>query len=109
VAERRVCSVLFVDLVGFTPFSESRDAEQVRELMSAYFETARTVVGRYGGTVEKYIGDAVMSVWGVPVAVEGGAERAVRAALDLVAAVAELGERVGASGLSARAGVLVMW
>ena len=98
-----MCSVLFVDLVGFTPLSESRDPEQVRELMSAYFDTARTVIGRYGGVVEKFIGDAVMAVWGVPAAVEGGAERAVRAALDLVAAVAELGEQVGALGLAARA------
>ena len=64
VAERRVCSVLFTDLVGFTPLSESRDPEEVRELLSAYFDRARTVIGRYGGVVEKFIGDAVMAVWG---------------------------------------------
>ena len=52
VAERRVCSVLFCDVVGFTPLSESRDPEAVRELLSAYFEVARTVIGRYGGVVE---------------------------------------------------------
>jgi class 3 adenylate cyclase len=51
-------SVVFVDLVGFTGWSESRDAEDVRELLSGYFEVARTVVGRYGGVVEKFIGDA---------------------------------------------------
>ena len=85
VAERRVCSVLFCDVVGFTPLSESRDPEAVRELLSGYFEVARTVIGRYGGAVEKFIGDAVMAVWGTPVATEGDAERAVRAALDLVA------------------------
>ncbi len=105
-AERRVCSVLFCDVVGFTPLSESRDPEAVRELLSRYFEVARTVIGRYGGVVEKFIGDAVMAVWGTPVATEGDAERAVRAALDLVAAVAELGTESGLPGLAARAGVV---
>ncbi len=106
VAERRVCSVLFADLVGFTPLSETRDPEEVRELLSAYFDRARTVIGRYGGVVEKFIGDAVMAVWGTPVATEGDAERAVRAALDVIAAVAELGQQVGAPDLRARAGVV---
>src|SRR5262245_35494532 len=69
-AERRLVSVLFVDLVGFTPLSESRDAEEVRELLSSYFDLARTLIGRYGGTVEKFIGDAVMAVWGSPTATE---------------------------------------
>jgi class 3 adenylate cyclase len=63
-AERRVCSVLFCDVVGFTPLSESRDPEAVRELLSQYFTVARTVISRYGGVVEKFIGDAVMAVWG---------------------------------------------
>ena len=94
-------SVLFVDLVGFTAASEGRDAEETRELLSRYFELARTLVGRYGGTVEKFIGDAVMAVWGTPVATESDAERAVRAALDLVASVPELDPL-----LRARAGVL---
>ena len=106
VAERRVCSVLFADLVGFTPLSETRDPEEVRELLSAYFDRARTVIGRYGGVVEKFIGDAVMAIWGTPVATEGDAERAVRAALDVVAAVAELGGELGAPDLAARAGVV---
>ena len=106
VAERRVCSVLFCDVVGFTPLSESRDPEAVRELLSAYFSVARTVIGRYGGVVEKFIGDAVMAVWGTPVASEGDAERAVRAALDLVAGVGELGAEAGVPGLAARAGVV---
>src|SRR6516162_8230821 len=105
-AERRMCSVLFCDVVGFTPLSEARDPEAVRELLSAYFGVARTVIGRYGGVVEKFIGDAVMAVWGTPVATEGDAERAVRAALDLVAAVAELGAESGLPGLAARAGVV---
>jgi class 3 adenylate cyclase/predicted ATPase len=101
-----VCSVLFCDLVGFTPLSESRDPEAVRELLSEYFAVARTVIGRYGGVVEKFIGDAVMAVWGAPVAAEGDAERAVRAGLDLVTAVAELGQRAGVAGLTARCGVV---
>ena len=63
-------------------------------------------MGRYGGVVEKFIGDAVMAVWGTPTATEGDAERAVRAALDLVAAVAELGHEAGVPGLAARAGVV---
>ena len=101
-----MCSVLFCDVVGFTPLSEARDPEAVRELLSEYFGVARTVIGRYGGVVEKFIGDAVMAVWGTPVATEGDAERAVRAALDLVAAVTELGSEAGVSGLAARAGVV---
>jgi class 3 adenylate cyclase len=106
LTERRVCSVLFCDLVGFTPLSESRDPEEVRELLSRYFDTARTIIARYGGIVEKFIGDAVMAVWGTPTAAEGDAERAVRAALDLVEAVGELGRTVGARDLAARAGVV---
>ncbi len=101
-----MCSVLFCDVVGFTPLSEARDPEAVRELLSQYFGVARTVIGRYGGVVEKFIGDAVMAVWGTPAATEGDAERAVRAALDLVAAVAELGSGAGVPGLAARAGVV---
>jgi class 3 adenylate cyclase/predicted ATPase len=98
--------VLFCDLVGFTPLSESRDPEEVRELLSRYFETARTVIGRYGGVVEKFIGDAVMAVWGAPLAAETDAERAVRAALDVVAAVGQLGLELGVPELAARAGVV---
>ena len=105
-AERRLVSVLFADLVGFTTLSESRDAEEVRELLSRYFDTCRRLIELYGGTVEKFIGDAVMAVWGTPTATEDDAERAVRAALDLVAAVSALGDEVGAPELRARAGVL---
>ena len=101
-----MCSVLFADLVGFTPLSEARDPEEVRELLSQYFDTARTVIGRYGGVVEKFIGDAVMAVWGTPVAGEDDAERAVRAGLDLAAAVTVLGEQTGIPDLAARAGVV---
>jgi len=72
VAERRLCSVLFCDVVGFMPLSEARDPEAVRELLSEYFGVARTVIGRYGGVVEKFIGDAVMAVWGHPGGLGGG-------------------------------------
>ena len=101
IAERRHVSVLFADLVGFTSLAEGRDAEETRELLSRYFDLARDVIGRYGGTVEKFIGDAVMAIWGAPVAHEDDAERAVRAALELVEAVGGL-----APGVTARAGVL---
>jgi len=101
-----VCSVLFCDVAGFTPLSEARDPEAVRELLSRYFEVARTVIGRYGGVVEKFIGDAVMAVWGTPAATEEDAERAVRAALDLVAAVGQLGTEAAVPGLAVRAGVV---
>jgi class 3 adenylate cyclase len=104
-AERRIVTVLFADLVGFTTLAEGRDAETVRDLLSRYFETASEIVRRYGGTVEKFIGDAVMAVWGAPTAHEDDAERAVRAALDLVASVAALGDELGTK-LVARAGVL---
>jgi class 3 adenylate cyclase/tetratricopeptide (TPR) repeat protein len=100
-AERRLVSVLFADLVGYTTLAEARDAEEVRELLTRYFDLASGIVARYGGVVEKFIGDAVMAVWGAPVATEVDAERAVRAALDLVDEVRSL-----APGLQARAGVL---
>ncbi len=105
-AEMRLVSVLFVDMVGYTSLSESRDAADVRELLGRYFETARTIVERYGGTIEKFIGDAVMAVWGAPVAREDDAERAVRAGLEMVDAVAHFGEDVGVPELRARAGVV---
>ena len=101
VAERRLVSVLFADLVGFTPYSEERDSEEVRETLTRYFDIASEVITRYGGLVEKFIGDAVMAVWGTPTAREDDAERSVRAALELVDAVRVLG-----SGIQARAGVL---
>jgi class 3 adenylate cyclase/tetratricopeptide (TPR) repeat protein len=94
-------SVLFADLVGFTTYSEGRDAEEVRELLTRYFELATDVVERYGGTIEKFIGDAVMAIWGAPTAREDDAERAVRAALELIDGIPVLGP-----GIQARAGVL---
>jgi class 3 adenylate cyclase len=103
--ERRLVSVLFVDLVGFTSFSEGRDAEDVRAMLTHYFDAASDAVSRHGGTVEKFIGDAVMAVWGTPVAHEDDAERAVRSALEIVDRVHAIGQSLGLA-LSARAGVL---
>jgi len=99
-AERRLVTVLFADLVGFTPFAEERDAEDVRDTLSRYFDLCSDVITRYGGTVEKFIGDAVMAVWGAPIAHEDDAERAVRAALELVDAVKTI-----APNVQARAGL----
>ena len=101
VAERRLVSVLFADLVGFTSLAEGRDPEAVRELLTRYFDRATEVVERYGGSVEKFIGDAVMAVWGAPIAHEDDAERAVRAGIELLDIVRALGP-----GLQARAGVM---
>ena len=100
-AERRLVSILFADLVGFTPFAEERDPEVVRDLLTRYFDTARLAVERHGGAVEKFIGDAVMAVWGTPVAHEDDAERAVRAALAIVDTCRDLGP-----GIEARAAVV---
>jgi class 3 adenylate cyclase len=103
--ERRVVNVLFADLVGFTTISATRDPETIRELQSRYFERTREIVGRYGGVVEKFIGDAVMALWGAPTAHEDDAERAVRAALDLVEMVPVIGREMDID-LQLRAGVL---
>ncbi len=105
-AELRLVTVLFADLVSFTALSEHRDPEVVRDMLERYFERCRTIIGRYGGTVEKFIGDAVMAVWGSPVAREDDAERAVRAGLELVAMVKALGEEIGMPDLRVRAGLL---
>jgi class 3 adenylate cyclase len=103
--ERRLVSVLFADLVGSTSMAEGADMEVVREMLGGYYDLCREVVGRYGGVVEKFIGDAVMAVWGAPVAHEDDAERAVRAALDLVEGARFLRTPAG-DALVVRAGVL---
>jgi class 3 adenylate cyclase/tetratricopeptide (TPR) repeat protein len=103
--ELRHVSVLFCDLVGFTPLSESRDPAEMRDFLSGYFEVARAVIGRYGGVIEKFIGDAVMAVWGAPVAKEDDAERAVRAGLELIDGVSQYGREAGLE-LEARVGIV---
>ncbi|GAA4442769.1 ATP-binding protein [Phytohabitans houttuyneae] len=81
--DRRRISVLFVDLIDFTPYVESSDPELVRGMQTGFFSAARRVVGQYGGVVEKYIGDAVMALFGAPVATESDPLRCVRAGLEL--------------------------
>lgn len=106
VEERRLVTSLFVDLVGFTPFSETRDPEEVRAILTQYFDRARDIIDRFGGVVDKFIGDAVTAFWGIGTANEDDAERAVRAALELVDSVSELGSEIGVPDLALRAGVL---
>src|ERR1700686_1677456 len=79
--ERKVVTVLFADLVGFTSRSEQLDPEDVRAFLSPYYARLRAELERFGGTVEKFIGDAVMALFGAPLAHEDDPERAVRAAL----------------------------
>jgi class 3 adenylate cyclase len=87
--ERKVVTVLFADLVGFTSRAEQLDPEDVRATLSPYYARLRTEIERYGGTVEKFIGDAVMALFGAPVAHEDDPERAVRAALAIRDAISE--------------------
>ncbi len=94
--ERKVVSVLFVDLVGFTARSDHADPEDVRATLRVYHELLKREIERHGGTVEKFVGDAVMAVFGAPVGHEDDAERAVRAALRIAEAIEELnGEHPG--------------
>ncbi|HET8527784.1 MAG TPA: adenylate/guanylate cyclase domain-containing protein [Gaiellaceae bacterium] len=92
--QRKTVTVLFCDVSGSTALGERVDPEALRGIMSRYFEVARTAIERHGGTVEKFIGDAVMAVFGVPVAHEDDALRAVRAAVELRDAV-EVDVRIG--------------
>src|SRR5438128_3346808 len=87
--ERKVVSVLFTDLVGFTSRSERLDPEDVRATLSPYYARLREQIEQRGGTVEKFIGDAVMAVFGAPVAHEDDAERAVRTAIAIREALGE--------------------
>ena len=101
--ERKVVSVLFVDLVGFTDRSDRADPEDVRATLRPYHERVKADIERFGGTVEKFIGDAVMAVFGAPVAHEDDAERAVRSGLRILETIDEL--RAEGLELSVRAAV----
>jgi class 3 adenylate cyclase/tetratricopeptide (TPR) repeat protein len=103
--ERKVVTVLFCDLVGFTAASEAADPEDVRARIRPYHARLRDEIERYGGTVEKFIGDAVMAVFGAPVAHEDDPERAVRAGLRVLEAIEELNAADGLLALSVRIGV----
>jgi class 3 adenylate cyclase/tetratricopeptide (TPR) repeat protein len=112
--ERKLVSVLFVDLVGFTGRSEHGDPEDVRDLLQTYHAAAKGAIESFGGTLEKFIGDAVMAVFGAPTSHGDDAERAVRAGLRVLEAVAQLklearaavntGEAVVTVGSAARSG-----
>jgi class 3 adenylate cyclase/tetratricopeptide (TPR) repeat protein len=103
--ERKVVSVLFVDLVGFTAASEDVDPEDVRARLRPYHARVKTEIERFGGTVEKFIGDAVMAVFGAPISHEDDPERAVNAALRVVTAIDELNETQPDLALSVRAAI----
>ena len=96
--QRKVVTVLFCDLVGSTALGESTDPEALRARMRRYFEDLRVILERHGGTVEKFVGDAVMAVFGIPVSHEDDALRAARAAAEMRQAIAE-------HGLEARIGI----
>jgi class 3 adenylate cyclase/tetratricopeptide (TPR) repeat protein len=89
--QRKTVTVLFCDLTGSTALGETLDPERLRALLARYFERMKTIVERHGGSVEKFIGDAVMAVFGVPVLHEDDALRAVRAAIEMRDAIPELG------------------
>jgi class 3 adenylate cyclase len=106
--ERRVVSVLFCDIAGFTSIGERLDPESVRAVMAHYFSEMTTVIERHGGTVEKYIGDAIMAVFGFPRLHEDDALRAVRAAAEMRQALEPLNETLGPErdvSIAARIGV----
>jgi class 3 adenylate cyclase len=103
--ERKVVTVLFCDLVGFTASSEQADPEDVDRMLSVYAEMARARIEAHGGVVEKFIGDAVVGVFGVPAAHEDDPERAVRAGLRIVEGAAEELQSVGGEPLRLRVGI----
>ncbi len=102
--ERKVVTALFCDLVGFTATSESADPEDVDSMLAAYFSVARSAIEAFGGVVEKFIGDAVVGVFGVPAAHEDDPERAVRAGIRICEDAEEL-EAIGGGPLKLRVGI----
>ena len=103
--ERKVVTVLFADLVGFTSRAEALDPEDVGAMLDAYHSRLKHELERHGGTVEKFIGDAVMALFGAPTAHEDDPERAVRAALEIRAAILELNEADPGRDLHVRVGI----
>jgi class 3 adenylate cyclase/tetratricopeptide (TPR) repeat protein len=104
-AERKVVTVLFVDLVGFTSLAEQLDPEDVSRLLTPYYGRVRTELERFGGTVEKFVGDAILGVFGAPLSHEDDAERALRAAFASRRAVEEINESERGQALGVRIGV----
>jgi class 3 adenylate cyclase len=112
-SQRKQATILFADLSGFTALSERLDPEEVRTLVNRYFESLTEVVRRYGGTVDKYMGDCLMTVFGAPKAHENDPERACRAALDMmgvakeISSDSELGLKSSALHISVNSGLVV--
>src|ERR687896_315101 len=103
--ERRLVTVLFCDLVGFTARSDQADPEDVGALLRPYHARFRSEIERLGGTLDKFIGDGVMAVFGAPVAHEDDPERTVRCALAMLAAIAELNQARPGLELAVRIGI----
>jgi class 3 adenylate cyclase/tetratricopeptide (TPR) repeat protein len=103
--ERKFVSVLFVDMVGSTAHADGADPEDVRERNQLYYDEVRSRIEQFGGVVEKYIGDAVMAVFGAPLARSDDTERAVRASLSILDGIRELNERHAGIALDVRAGI----
>jgi len=103
--ERKVVSVLVCDLVGFTAQADQADPEEVQARLGPYHDRTRREIERFGGTVEKFIGDAVVGVFGVPTAHEDDAERAVRAALDVIEGIDRLNQASPGLDLAVRVAV----
>src|ERR1700758_2748702 len=102
--ERRLLTVLFADLVGSTELGSGTDPEVLRQQMTRYFERMKEIAEAHGGTVEKFIGDAVMVVFGVPQIHDDDAERAVRCGLAMLAEIGDLNREIGAE-LALRVGI----
>ncbi len=95
LVERRIVTILFADLVGFTSLSEGLDPEDIATVQETYFDSIRDAIARYGGQLEKFIGDAAMAVFGIPAARDDDMDRAVRAALAIVSGVGQIGVSLG--------------
>src|SRR5438128_913742 len=104
-AERRPVTVLFADVVGFTSLAEQLDPEELRSLMMGCFQTLAEEIRRYDGFIEKFIGDAIVAVFGAPVAHEDDPERAVRAGLRILEAIDELNSADAGLELEVRVGI----
>ncbi len=91
--ERRVVTIMFADIIGSTPLADRLDPEDMRAILTGYFNLMTEQIRRHGGTVEKYIGDAVMAVFGAPVAHEDDPDRAIRAALDMQKALEDFNQQ----------------
>jgi class 3 adenylate cyclase len=108
VETRKIVTIVFSDVTGSTQLGERLDAEALRRVMERYFGEMRLVLERHGGTVEKFIGDAVVAVFGIPVAHEDDALRAVKAAIEMRARLTELNEELARERgltLAARTGI----